>query len=915
MSTPRDFDHWVPWRWEVKEDGKRTKVPFDLSGRRMSWNKPQLWASYDEAKRRSERQQGDGVGYVLWEDDPFAIFDLDHCRSEDGTIAGWATEVVRRFDSYAERSPGDGVRVWIEGKKPGGRCQHKEPELDVEIYDHKRFVTVTFDRLEDAPQTIRERQVELDAFYHELFPDKPPSNGSKPSAGKSLTAYEVLQLARQHGNAAKWERLMRGDASDYPRPDGTPDLSAADSGLCCLAAFYTRDPGTIDQIIRMSGLSRPKWTERGDYPERTIAGALETVTEMYDPGGELRSSGQGQRNGAGPAKEEPAESTGVDLPEIVSNGRPLQDMTADALDALTAANHPASIFQRGRELVRVVRNAEQRPLIQPMDHHALRGEAARSAIYVRAMPGKNGTTNYVKTPPPMDVVHDIRALRSWSTGIPPLTDIIEAPSLRPDGSIITAAGYDEATHVFYAPDPDLKLPPIPMQPTEDQLMDAVALIEDAIGEFPFVSSEARANAFGLLLTPLVRTVLGNAPAPLALLDAPQQGSGKSLLARVISVLATGQEAAAFTAPTEESEWRKSITALVRAGSAFVLIDNVDLVDRDGQQVALHSSALSAVLTTCIHRDRVLGVSDLVELPTHATWCASGNNLQVGGDLIRRCYRIRLDAKVSRPWMRSGFRHPELIEYIRQQRGRLLVALLTLCRAWFVAGCPRPSSPIIGSFEAWSRTVGGILETAGVDGFLRDLGEVYEMADAETPEWEAFLTCWRDELGDRWLAVADLDAEIRSDGRALRTALPSDLADRLDGKSFRKCLGQALRKRLGVRHGDEQLYLAKKSDSHSKVQQWRVAAESAGLAGLCGVVDTPSHARARAGVHAYAGKAGIQNPAEPRQPRTPIPVQVRVQNGRWEVVEEGTEAVLMDDLPDRASAVAWATAGGKYEVAA
>lgn len=66
--------------------------------------------------------------------------------------------------------------------------------------------------------------------------------------------------------------------------------------------------------------------------------------------------------------------------------------------------------------------------------------------------------------------------------------------------------------------------------------------------------------------------------------------------------------------------------------------------------------------------------------------------------------------------------------MRSNRGRLLSGSLTLARAWFVAGCPKPTSPIIGSFEEWCRIVGGILEFAGISGFLGNLDELYKESD-------------------------------------------------------------------------------------------------------------------------------------------------------------------------------------------
>jgi hypothetical protein len=45
---------------------------------------------------------------------------------------------------------------------------------------------------------------------------------------------------------------------------------------------------------------------------------------------------------------------------------------------------------------------------------------------------------------------------------------------------------------------------------------------------------------------------------------------------------------------------------------------------------------------------------------------------------------------------------------------------------------------VGSFEDWSVIVGGILQLAGIDGFLANSDQLYEQADIDSVQWEAFL---------------------------------------------------------------------------------------------------------------------------------------------------------------------------------
>jgi hypothetical protein len=88
------------------------------------------------------------------------------------------------------------------------------------------------------------------------------------------------------------------------------------------------------------------------------------------------------------------------------------------------------------------------------------------------------------------------------------------------------------------------------------------------------------------------------------------------------------------------------------------------------------------------------------LPNLASWYATGNNIQLNGDMPRRSCLIRIDAKVSDPWNRdaAGFRHPNIIRWVRDNRGEIIAQAMTLARAWFVAGKPSGSTKPLGSFE-------------------------------------------------------------------------------------------------------------------------------------------------------------------------------------------------------------------------
>ena len=135
----------------------------------------------------------------------------------------------------------------------------------------------------------------------------------------------------------------------------------------------------------------------------------------------------------------------------------------------------------------------------------------------------------------MDMVKDLLAMPPTEWGFPALQGIIEAPALREDGTIITTPGYDEQSRLFYAQQDGLNMPELAEHPTADHIEVAVEMVHDIVSDFPFVDAASRANAIAAMLTPRVRPAIKGA-TPLALFDATTQGTGKTLLSEVVSLI-------------------------------------------------------------------------------------------------------------------------------------------------------------------------------------------------------------------------------------------------------------------------------------------------------------------------------------------------------------------------------------------
>jgi putative DNA primase/helicase len=320
-SELRSQPQWVVWQYETR-DGERTKVPYqarlgETRRARASSTDPATWTSFDTALTFYQVESWpEGIGFVLTADDPFVGVDLDHCVGDQ--IDPWARTIVRTLSSYTEVTPsGEGLRVFVRGTlPPGGR-----KKSNFEVYDRKRFLTVTGNRVSRA-SIVEERTAELARIHAEIFGVS--ANGvaklpqDLPRQPLEVADAELLNRARAAVNGAAFWSLWNGEASTYG------SASEADLALCSHLAWWTGgSPARTDYLFRQSGLMRPKWDERhGDrtYGQRTIDKALSTMTGFYEPG--FTSSTPRLRLFVRPGEAPPAEDEPLPMTDV-GNGQRL----------------------------------------------------------------------------------------------------------------------------------------------------------------------------------------------------------------------------------------------------------------------------------------------------------------------------------------------------------------------------------------------------------------------------------------------------------------------------------------------------------------------------------------------------------------------------------------------------------------
>jgi hypothetical protein len=734
IASLNDTPIWVAWQTENRADGKPTKVPYGPDGRRARADGPATWGKRPQVEAVAARlpkpygKGGVGIEFpALGDGRSLGGVDLDSCRDPaTGAIEPWAHEIAALFNSYTEVSPsGTGAKVFFTyetadlktlraamGTKHGrawkrGGGDHPPA---IEVHLGNRYFAVTEELLNGFPVELR--HVETETLLKLLQVTGPAfvAGGEAPRAddrsakrGKA----ERMDRSRSALAFAKGRALRRGGATFEE-----------------MVEALHADPETAE------------WTgEKGE------ANGQRELRRIWD-----KSDAKG--------------------PVIRVVAGDLHLTTTAAEDALIAAGLP--IYQRGDQgLVRPI------VLEVPASRGRMTLAAGFGELTVYSLVDVMCSTaewekydaraeDWVRINPPSQVAQVLLSRQGYWR-FPSVRGVITTPTLRADGSLLTAPGYDPATRLFHVVDPALTLRGSVFTPGREAAEGALKALCDLLAEFPFVTAEGGGEAIGVaksvalaaLITPVVR---GAMPVvPLIALRANAPGSGKSYLVDIASAIATGRPCPVISAGPDEAETEKRLCGLLLAGHPLVSLDNIN-----GE---LGGDLLCQATERPLLRLRRLGGSDIIEIENWMTIFATGNNLRLRGDLTRRSVASDLDAKQERPELRTFKGDP--VATVLADRGTYVSAALVIVRAYIAAGCPNPPSPLV-SFGEWSRLVRGALIWLGC-------------ADPVTSMTQA-----RDddpELGELTEVIGAWHAAIGTDETTCGGAIKKAKAKLLDGLEF------------------------------------------------------------------------------------------------------------------------------------
>jgi hypothetical protein len=193
------------------------------------------------------------------------------------------------------------------------------------------------------------------------------------------------------------------------------------------------------------------------------------------------------------------------------------------------------------------------------------------------------------------------------------------------------------------------------------------------------------------------------------------------------------------------------------------------------------------------------------------------------------------AKDANPDERDDYAIPHILDYCEEHRRELVIAILTMIKAWFQAGKPAPKNKIskADSFGNWIKMVGGILDFADIEGWQQNREDLRSKNNEEAKEWERFLATWTECYGEMWKKTLEVQKDVITGSpysaiedeksTLLFEALPAVLAEKFarNRDSFYLALARALSFRKQTVFGIEGFQIESQTDSHTKNLVWRV----------------------------------------------------------------------------------------------
>jgi hypothetical protein len=384
------------------------------------------------------------------------------------------------------------------------------------------------------------------------------------------------------------------------------------------------------------------------------------------------------------------------------------------------------------------------------------------------------------------------------TNFPELNAVALNPIINLDGTYVEDIGFDPSTGIYISS--KKRWGKIPKAPTDNEVKQAFEDLWKPFKEFPFASNLDKSIFFAGILTSILRPVLPTAPG--FAIDAPVQGSGKTLLARCLGILINEQEPD-ISAPFDgEKDVRNKILSYLLKRKRIVIIDNMF--------ETLDSPSLASFFTSREFSERQLHTSKDVSLTTRSFWVFTGNNIKFAGDLNRRILTVRIDPKMENEDVLKRSFSLEPSSFLRKNRKKLIMAALTILSGYYSSGAPNLGHGKTPSFEEWSDSIRQCVLWLNHKGITKledpNLGFVIQMGSDENHRiLSVIYDLWQKLFNRRELQVSDIVNHLTNDQSAeaiqlkeLFVTVSSETQDQINRRKLGKWLSSNRDKRIDGR---------------------------------------------------------------------------------------------------------------------
>jgi hypothetical protein len=701
-------------------------------------------------------------------------------RECHNTLLGWGWSVVSLHDS------GNGAHVLVRidlstDEEDTNLVKALLKALDLQFSDNVVKVDTgvyNLSRLFRLPGTVNRkgsnRELHRLARILEVAHDFSSATPRELLVALARTVPEPPPKSKPQTGGANFERfdLREYIANHFPDAVGPDDYEGGSKWLlACPFTVHTSEPRRKSAFIiehSSGGLSagclRDRCRSAGHgwkelcrrYPK------LKKPPHLYSIRGtggraprQIHSAPDQTETDAGPNEEFFQDARSPEDRPIIDyvGGLDLKTQSAEGWKHIIERNKPTpALYAYGNLVARIDRDrVTKRAFIKECGPY----EMAHQLSEVSRWRGSKGKDGWQWTQPPSPIVHNM--LVTPVKPLPLLLRLTETPVFTREGRLISLPGYDAVSGIYYDPPPSLKIDPISPAPTDGDVTIAREHLLKPFAQFPFANPLVdKATCLALEIERFPRDLIPGA-LPLYAIDATKPGSGKTLLLRACLHPALGEISTNPPAKDEEAA-AKRLLAVLKLSREVYLIDN--------QVRVLNSESLASALTVAYDghfEDRILGATDQGTYSVRFSAAVTGNNLRMSPDLWRRSpTHMRLIPKQEQPEFRTGF-DLDLRTWLPENRAKSIWAICTLIQNWIAKDMKPWSGQRIASFEEWSTVIGGILEAAGIEGFMVGL-------KARTSETDHRAVAEREFVEEWWAHQKNIPVSART---LLPLAVPNE----------------------------------------------------------------------------------------------------------------------------------------------